>query len=184
MERIDLNDDSVRVKKYREIYYNRPNGYHIRKRIHKINARTGLERLYLRVCYEMGYLPKYRQDPLKVQYLFRDELLRCEIYGKEAKLLSKYHVSTADDLENLKELKILGYESLSLDRDELRKAVKRKIPEDEISTLKDRITQLTAEMKELRSELKLIEDIKERSAYLEDKVEQADRIRERKEIIR
>ena len=184
LERIYSNDESVRLKKYREIYYNRPNNYRMKKRTNKINTRTGLEKLYLRVCYEMGYLPKYRQDPLKVHYLFRDELLRCEIYGKEAQLLSKNHISTAEDLAELKSAETDRYEKLSVERDELRKAAKRKLPQEEIESLKNQITMMTSEMKEIRYELKLIEDIKERSAGLESKVLQAERMNERKETTR
>jgi hypothetical protein len=184
LERIDSNDDSVRVNKYREAYYRRPNGYNMNKRIHKINTRTGLEKLYLKVCYEMGYLPKYRQDPLKVQYLFRDELLRCDIYGREAQLLAHYHISTVDELKGLRSSKESDYEAISSKRDELRKIVKRKIPEEEVVLLKEQITQLTGELKGIRSDLKLIEDIESRSEALSDKAEQADRIRDRKEITR
>ena len=184
LERIDSNDDSVRVNKYREAYYRRPNGYNMNKRIHKINTRTGLEKLYLKVCYEMGYLPRYRQDPLKVQYLFRDELLRCDIYGREARLLARYHISTVDDLKRLRASKENDYEAIYSKRDELRKIVKRKIPEEEMVLLNEQITQLTGELKDIRSDLKLIEDIRSRSESLSDKAEQADRIRERKEITR
>jgi hypothetical protein len=62
--------------------------------------------------------------------------------------------------------------------------VKRKIPEEEMVLLKEQITQLTGELKDIRSDLKLIEDIRSRSESLSDKAEQADRIRDRKEITR
>ena len=71
-----------------------------------------------------------------------------------------------------------------MERDELRKAAKRKLPAEEIEALKNRITMMTSEMKEIRYELKLIEDIKKRSAGLESKVLQAERMNERKETTR
>ena len=58
------------------------------------------------------------------------------------------------------------------------------ISEEEMVLLKEQITQLTGELKGIRSDLKLIEDIESRSEALSDKAEQADRIRDRKEITR
>lgn len=182
IERIYSNDESVRINKYREAYHYRPNNYNMKRRIHKINTRTGLEKLYLRVCYEMGYLPKYRQDPLKVSYIFRDELLRCDIYAKEARLLSENHVSTDEALLQLKHSKESLIDDYISKRDELRRTVKRKIPEDEKEELRNQIIELTDRIKELRSDIKLIEDIEKRSGQLEEKVNELDR--DGKEITR
>ena len=93
-------------------------------------------------------------------------------------------MSTAEDLAELKSAETDRYKKLSVERDELRKAAKRKLPQEEIESLKNQITMMTSEMKEIRYELKLIEDIKERSAGLESKVLQAERMNERKETTR
>ncbi len=182
LERIYSNDESVRADKFREVYQYRPSNYHLRRRTHKINARTGLEKLYLRVCYEMGYLPRYRQDPLKVSYIFRDELLRCDTYAKEARLLSLNHISTDEDLLRLKKSKEIQINELVSKREELRRMVKRNIPEDKKEELRNQITDLTGKVKDLRSNLKLIEDIEERSEILKEKVSELDR--DRKEMTR
>jgi len=180
MERIYSNDPGVRTKKYREIYYRQPNNYHMKKRIHKINTRTGLEKLYLKVCYEMGYLPKYRQDPLKVSYIFRDELLRCEQYSKEARLLAENHVSTAKDLSELKHAKESMISDLISDRVDLRRKLKlRTTPEEQREGLKKQVADLTVKIKDLRSDLKLIEDIEVRSGHLEEKMKELERTRDR-----
>ncbi len=50
--------------------------YRLPKRIHKIRKRGGLHGLYLHYCYLLGYLPKYRQNPKKVYYLYRDDLIK------------------------------------------------------------------------------------------------------------
>ena len=50
MERVYENDISVRQKKLQMCEF-RPNGYRMPGRIHRINARTGLEKLYLRVIF-------------------------------------------------------------------------------------------------------------------------------------
>ena len=182
IERIYSNDESVRINKYREAYQFRPNNYHMKRRIHKINTKTGLEKLYLRVCYEMGYLPKYRQDPLKVSYIFRDELIRCDTYAKEARLLAENHVTTAEDLLRLKYSKESRISDLISNRDELRKMAKRNIPENQKEELRNQIAELTEHIKGLRSDIKLIKDIEARSGQLEKKVNELDR--DGKEITR
>ena len=182
LERIYSNDETVRADKYREAYQYRPNNYHLKRRIHKINTRTGLEKLYLRVCYEMGYLPKYRQDPLKVSYIFRDELIRCDTYAKEARLLAENHVTTAEDLLRLKYSKESRISDLISNRDELRKMAKRNIPENQKEELRNQIAELTEYIKGLRSDIKLIKDIEARSGQLEKKVNELDR--DGKEITR
>ena len=183
IERIYSNDESVRTNKYREAYYRRPNNYHMRRRINKINTKTGLEKLYLKVCYEMGYLPRYRQDPLKVHYIFRDELLRCDTYGKEACLLSKNHVSGIEDLRDLKSGKETEVNDLIAERDELRRMAKRNIPEIQKEELRNQIADLTDRIKELRTDLKLIDDIVERSGILEEKVRETEKDRKGKEMV-
>ena len=182
LERIYSNDETVRADKYREAYQYRPNNYHLKRRIHKINTRTGLEKLYLRVCYEIGYLPKYRQDPLKVSYIFRDELIRCDTYAKEARLLAENHVTTAEDLLRLKYSKESRISDLISNRDELRKMAKRNIPENQKEELRNQIAELTEHIKGLRSDIKLIKDIEARSGQLEKKVNELDR--DGKEITR
>ena len=75
---------------------------------------------------------------------------------------------------------LTGIGSLEEDRGKLRLKVKRKIPEDERSLCKEEIAGITSELRELRKELKLIEDITERSPKVRDDVEKInkDRIKE------
>lgn len=183
MERIYENDETVRYRKFQEMYSHHPNNYHIPKRINKINARTGLEKLYLRVCYELGYLPKYTQDPLKVHRLFRDEIYRCDMYAHEARLLGKYKIYTKEDLEGFVESEHARMETISNERDELRKVIKRKVPNEEKDRAREEITKLTSEMRDIRTRLKLCDDIRERSGVMDEKVRELDKENER-EVVR
>jgi DNA repair exonuclease SbcCD ATPase subunit len=131
----------------------------------------------------MGYLPKYRQDPLKVHYIFRDELLRCDTYGKEACLLSKNHVSDIEDLMSLKSKIATEVNDLMDERYELRRTAKRNIPDEKKEELRNQVADLTDRIKELRTELKLIDDIVERSGILEEKAREAEKERKEKEMV-
>lgn len=176
--RIYENDPSVRQERLRQ-NYRIPNNYSLRRRIDHIMGRSGLEKLYLRYCYELGYLPKYRQNPTRLHIVLKEDLLKCDQYSEQAKLLSKYHVNTDEDLSLLMEklgerMSVLGH-----DRDEFRLIAKRSLPEAEINKARDNVKELTAEIRQLRHELKVCGEIQERSGHVRENLEIIDRDRQR-----
>ena len=179
--RIYDNDPSVRTERLRQ-QYRQPNNYNLRRRIDRIMGRSGLEKLYLRYCYELGYLPKYQQNQTKLHILLKEDLLKCDQYSEQAKLLSRYHVDTEKDLSDLMENIEGRMEELSLGRDELRRTARRVLPESEISDAKDRIKDLTAEIRELRHELKVCGDIQQRSGHVRENLAAIDRDRLRERV--
>jgi len=56
-----------------------------------------------RYCYELGYLPKYRQNPTRLHIVLKEDLLKCDQYSEQAKLLSRHHISTEEDLSSHQE---------------------------------------------------------------------------------
>ena len=137
--------------------------------------RSGLERLYLRYCYELGYLPKYTQKPTRLHILLKEDLLKCEQYSKQARLLSENHIETGVELEAHEEKLATKMNALLNERDEYRKLVKRAVPEVEKETAKERITALTKSIKMIRSDMKLCEDIKSRSIHVKENLEVIDK---------
>ena len=176
--RIYENDPSVRTERVRQQYH-RSNHYNLRRRIDRIMGRSGLEKLYLRYCYELGYLPKYQQNPTKLHILLKEDLLKCDQYSEQAKLLSKYHVSTDEDLSLLVEKLEDKMQSVSAERDEMRKVSRRNIPIAQIDAARDKVTELTAELRELRKELKVCTQVQERSDHVRENLEIIDRDRQR-----
>ena len=174
MERIYANDERVRTDKFRQMATYRPNYYRLGKRIHKINCRTGFEKLYLRICYEMGYLPKYRQDPLKIHRLFKADIEKCEKYAEQAKLLCRHSITTESELTAFVAKLDDDMGVLSERRDELRKLVKRNIPEAERTAAREDITKLTSELRKMRHEKRLCEDIRKRAPELEKRIRTMD----------
>ena len=179
--RIYDNDPSVRTERLRQ-HYRQPNNYNLRRRIDRIMGRSGLEKLYLRYCYELGYLPKYQQSPTKLHILLKEDLLKCDQYSEQAKLLSRYHVDTEKDLSDLMENIGGRMKELSLDRDEQRRMTRRVLPESEISDAKDKVKVLTAEIRELRHELKVCGDIQQRSGHVRENLAAIDRDRLRERV--
>lgn len=176
--RIYENDPSVRTERVRQQYH-RSNHYNLRRRIDRIMGRSGLEKLYLRYCYELGYLPKYQQNPTKIHILLKEDLLKCDQYSEQAKLLSKYHVNTDEDLSQLMEKIEEKMQSVSAERDEMRKVSRRNIPIAQIDAARDKVTELTAELRELRKELKVCTQVQERSDHVRENLEIIDRERQR-----
>lgn len=178
--RIYDNDPSVRAERLRQQYHV-PNHYNLRRRIDRIMGRSGLEKLYLRYCYELGILPRVKQNPTHLHIVLKEDLLKCDQYSEQARLLSKYHVNTEGDLLRLMEDIRERMETLSRDRDDLRRKAKRVLPESEIAETKEKIAERTAEIRELRHELKVCGQIRERSSQVEENlaIVDADRKRER-----
>ena len=175
--RIYENDPSVRQERLRQ-NYRMPTHYNLRRRIDRIMGRSGLEKLYLRYCYELGYLPKYRQNPTKLHLLLKEDLLKCDQYSEQAKLLCKYHVNTDEDLSILMEKIELKMTDLLSDRNKMRNKARRDLPESEKADARDKAMELTTEIREFRRELKICGQVKERSAHIRENLEIIDRDRQ------
>jgi hypothetical protein len=178
--RIYENDSSVRTERLRQ-QYRFTNHYNLRRRVDRIMGRSGLEKLYLRYCYELGYLPKYKQNPTKLHIVLKEDLLKCDQYSEQAKLLAKYHVNTDEDLTRLVSDLKDRMQKLGSDRDDLRRVAKRVLPEEEIDRAKEGIKERTAEIRQIRHELKVCGEIQDRSAHIEENlaIVDADRRKER-----
>ena len=176
--RIYENDPSVRQERLRQ-NYRMPTHYNLRRRIDRIMGRSGLEKLYLRYCYELGYLPKYRQNPTKLHILLKEDLLKCDQYSEQAKLLCKYHVNTDEDLSLLMEKIESKMTDLQADRNEMRNKARRDLPDIEKASAREKAMELTTEIRELRRELKICGQVQERSAHVRENLEIIDRDRQR-----
>ena len=168
--RVFSNDIGVRMQRMRNECRS-TNHYDLKRRIDKIMGRSGLEKLYLRYCYELGYLPKYRQNPVRLHAVLKEELLKCDLYSEEAKFLARYNISTEEDLEKKMKSLMEDYSSISAQRSELRQKLRRKIPVEEEAQCREKVRELTAELKDTRKELKLCRDIRERSGQIERNLE-------------
>lgn len=170
LQRVFSNDIGVRMQRMRNECRS-TNHYDLKRRIDKIMGRSGLEKLYLRYCYELGYLPKYRQNPVRLHAVLKEELLKCDLYSEEAKFLARYNISTEEDLEKKMKSLMEDYSSISAQRSELRQKLRRKMPVEEEAQCREKVRELTAELKDTRKELKLCRDIRERSGQIERNLE-------------
>jgi hypothetical protein len=141
-------------------------------------GRSGLEKLYLRYCYELGILPRVKQNPTYLHIVLKEDLLKCDQYSEQAKLLCKYHVNTDEDLSLLMEKIEVKMTDLLADRNEMRNKARRDLPEGEKASARERAMELTTEIRELRRELKICGQVQERSAHVRENLEIIDRDRQ------
>lgn len=182
MERIYDNDQSIRQEKFQRTYNISASRLNLPTRMTKIKKRGRLERMYLIALFEMGYLPKYKQSPARVHRVFKDELLKCEKYSREARLLGENKIATEDDLEKFAKGLEEELATLTGKRVEPRNKYRRETSPETKQKLKEEIAGLTSELRSIRSELKLCEDIKERSGIIEEKLNTIDIERSGKEV--
>lgn len=184
-ERVQENALKLRTQSAGLVFYSEPTKkYKLPTRRDKIKKVGGLKGLYLKYCYELGYLPRYNQKPSRVHYLLRDDLLKCEMFSQQARLLGKYNISTVDELSKHLESVEMKISRLTAERTELRKEIRRVIPEAQQEIYRQEISMITAELKELRQEKKLCEDIKDRSEKVEEKLKRIDKEKEMEDITR
>ena len=59
----------------------------------------GLRGLYLHYCYKLGFFRKGRkQNPARLHFLLKDDLLKIEYIAQETRLLCRHHIDTAEQL--------------------------------------------------------------------------------------
>ena len=156
--------------------------YKLGTRKGRIKKVGGLKGLYLRYCYELGYLPKYKQNPRRVHYLLRDDLLRLDKLTKEIRLLGDHNIGTTEELLIYKDYLSKYIGQMTTRRDGLRKEIRRNIPETEKEFCKSEIADISKRLKKARDELKLCDDIEVKSPEMEKKLELVEKEKEKEMV--
>ena len=183
IQRLSANPESVRFKSFQK---RKPlkKQYLLLTRKDRIGKVGGLRGLYLKYCYMLGYLPKYTQGANKVPEILREDLLKCEKYTKQIRLLSKYEIHTDEELFSFLKQKEHEKEDITEKREVLRKEYRRVLPESEKKKLKAQIAALTSTLKDIRGEVRLAEDIKVNTESMAKKMEQIERENQREVMSR
>ena len=146
--------------------------YRLSTREHKIKKVGGLYGLYLHYCYKLGYLPKYKkQNTARLHYLLKEDLLKLDKITQETRLLGRENISTDEQLFSYKESVLSQIENLTDDRTHLRKKARTKMSDDELSKVKEQISTVSDKIQELNKEVRLCDDIAERSKVMEQNLE-------------
>ena len=124
---------------------------------------TGFQALYVHYCYLLGIYPPRKQNPKRLHFLLREDLIKMEAISRETRLLAAHDIDTAEQLSLFQgELK-----AKIAQRTDERKKLYRK---QRTAAVEQEIALLTSELKQLREEVKLCENIAVRSGILSEKL--------------
>lgn len=145
--------------------------YRLPTRQQKLKKVGGIKGLYLHYCYLLGYLPRYNQRPSRVSPLLKDDILKMEKIAEETRLICRENIITEDDLKAFIDRKRFQIDARTETRDDLKNMTRRKVSEAEKEQARKDIAALNGELKKLRKEVKLAENIKARSVSIKEKIE-------------
>lgn len=138
---------------------------------------TGFRALYFHYCYLLGVFPKKQNRQTgHVPHALREDLIRAEELTDEARLLSRHRIDTLEQLNAYQadvesRLSSIMEQRKSLYRKQRTRAVLDEPGRQE--QIRTEIAALTAQIKELRREVKLCGDIALRSVSIKDKIRAA-----------
>lgn len=173
-ERLIENRDNIDFEPFQPKTY-RPRQYVLLTREHKLRKIGGLYGLYLHYCYKLGTLPKYqKQNPARVHYLLRDDLMKLDELTAQTTLLGKNHIGTTEELYIYKQKVNDEIKSLTSERTHLQNEIRKvNIPDEQLSEEKEKISEISECLKGLRKEVKLCDGIAQRSGEMKEHLEQA-----------
>ena len=102
------------------------------------------------------------------------------MFTEQIRLLSKNGISDTAGLDLFIGEKQELMSGLSTQRDHLRRVNRRVIPEEVKQQNREKISEITKRMKDLRHDIKLAEDIKKRSPVMEERLEVIERENEKR----
>lgn len=172
-ERLIENRNNIFFEPFQPKTY-RSRQYVLLTREHKIRKVGGLYGLYLHYCYKLGTLPKYKkQNPARVHYLLRDDLMKLDELTAQTTLLSKNHIGTTEELFIYKQSVEDEIKSLTAERTHLRNEIRKvNISDEQLSAAKNEISEISDRLKGLRKEVKLCDGIAQRSGEIKEHLEQ------------
>ena len=135
---------------------------------------TGFRALYFHYCYKLGIFPKDRpQNRKRLHFLLREDLLKLNNISQEVRLLVRHKIDTAKQLSLYKNGLEVQIEKLSAERKALYKkqrTVKCQSDPKLAEAVKKEIDGLTEQLKNLRREVHLCDDIAQRSGVITEKL--------------
>ena len=131
-------------------------------------------KLYVRYCYELRIIEKYPASVKRVPFHMREDLMYLEKLDAETQILGKNHISTLEDLRDHKQQLRSKVSALEAKRHDLRNEIRR-LNRSGYRTgaeaARQQVSSLTGEIRKIRKELTLCDDIELRSAQTQEELE-------------
>lgn len=168
--------------------YSKGHHFYVKGNIRKTKKVKGFRALYFHYCYLLGIFPRDRpQNRKRLHFLLREDLAKMDEISEEARLLARNHIDTDEQLFLYKSDLEAKIEALTEERDVLfhkRRTLAVKSDKSVRAEMKDKIDLLTSEIKELRREMRLCEDIAVRSGVIKEKIKTIRKDEKEKEVNR
>ncbi|MPN45038.1 hypothetical protein SDC9_192605 [bioreactor metagenome] len=128
---------------------------------------TTLHALYIHTLYQFGFIPKNSNKKIPVE--LREDIIKLNSIIAETRLLGRNHIDNDEQLFAYRKKAEGQIDMLSEQRQKLRNRLRRCSDEDEISSVKEKVSSLSSEISKLRREVKLCDNIAVRSGVLQEK---------------
>ncbi|MBR4744111.1 MAG: relaxase/mobilization nuclease domain-containing protein [Oscillospiraceae bacterium] len=135
---------------------------------------TGLRALYIRYCFELHIIEKHPASVKRVPFSMREDLIRLDKLDAQTRFLGENNIDTIEDLNRFRKTAEEKLDTLTGRRSALRnelKRVTRAADGEKIAEVKEQISSISREMKEIRRSMKLCDSIEERSRRMEDSLQ-------------
>ena len=179
VERISENSYAVKFSKFAPEH--KPvRIYFVKGSLKRTKKIGGLRGLYLHYCYKLGFFRKGRkQNPARLHYLLKDDLMKMEYIAQETRLLCRHHIDTAEQLFSYQQSLQDEMQNLLAERQEL-------YAQKNHPAAKERLSAIALRLREIRKEVRQCDNIAERSQSLKEKLSviRADEANQRREMNR
>lgn len=149
--------------------------YRLRGSFRKYPKVTGFRALYLYYCYLLKIIVKKPASVKKVSASLREDIVKLDWIIAQTRFLGANKIETVQDLQTKQKEINVQIEKLTQQRRDLRIALKRAQRQDDpaqVDALKAQIAALSAEVRKHRKEVKLCDDIAQRSRVVKENMEQ------------
>lgn len=159
--------------------------------VKKLSKATGFRALYYHYCFLLGYFPRKKPRSIRrLHFLLREDLLKMDAIAEEVRLLARCHIDTGEQLSSYKENLEKRISTVTAERKSLYKSqrtVAVKTDDGKLAKVREEIAARSAELKKLRKEVRLCDDIAVRSGVMLEKlhfIQEEEKVREKEETKR
>ena len=157
----------------------------------KLSKATGFRALYYHYCFLLGYFPRKKPKSIRrLHFLLREDLLKMDAISEEVRLLARCRIDTGEQLSSYKENLEKRISAVTAERKSLYKSqriVAVKTDDGKLAKIRNEIAARSAELKKLRKEVRLCDDIAARSGVMLEKlrvISEEEKAKEKEEMKR
>lgn len=141
----------------------------------------GIKALYLHYCFLLKVYPKNKNMKKRYSKEMREEIKRMDKISKEARLLCRKNIQSAQELLSYKKLLVLDRKENKAKVENLWRKNSKLNNESEKQKNYDEIKVLQSEIKKLNEEIDLIEDIETRTPKIKETIDEVENRNQDKE---